>query len=87
MGQSSLCICCACILLRYGGIMSISKYNMEALNELYCYWYFKVHGVFPHNSDRNTRPQLVRKIWILKRVFKRMEKSNENVRNETVQSS
>jgi hypothetical protein len=87
MGQSSLCICYTCILLCYGGIMSISKYNYEALCELYCYWFHKVYGVFPHNSDQNTRAQMVRKIWILKRVFKRMEKSNENVRNKTVHTS
>lgn len=65
----------------------MTKYNYETLCELYCYWFFKVYGVLPHNSDRNTRSQMVRKIWILKRVFKRMEKSNEDVRNETVHTS
>jgi hypothetical protein len=61
--------------------MSLSKYNKLALDELYCYWFYKVYGKYPHNADRNTRAQVIRKIWILKRVVKQMEKSNENVYN------
>jgi hypothetical protein len=61
--------------------MSISKYNKQALDELYCYWFYKVYGAYPSRADQNTRGQLVRKIWILKRAVKQMEKSNENVYN------
>jgi hypothetical protein len=57
--------------------MSLGKHNREALDELFCYWYYKVYKRFPHKSAIYTKANLIKFIWILKRKYNRVVRQEE----------
>lgn len=57
--------------------MSLSKLSYDALNENFCYWYFKVYQKFPNKNAVYSRANLVKIIWILKRKYARIQKQVE----------
>lgn len=57
--------------------MSLSKLNKPALDETFCYWYYKVYKKFPPSHLVYSKANTIKLIWILKRKFARISKQEE----------
>jgi hypothetical protein len=57
--------------------MSLGKHNREALDELFCYWYFKVYKRFPHKSAIYSNANLIKLIHVLRRKYNRIVRQEE----------
>lgn len=57
--------------------MSFGKLNRPALDETFCYWYYKVYRKFPDRSCVYTRANTIKLIWTLKRKYARIARQEE----------
>lgn len=54
--------------------MSLGKLNKPALDELVCYWYYKVYNKFPSRHAVYSKANTIKLIWILKRKYARINR-------------
>jgi len=55
--------------------MDISKLNYPAINEEFCYWYFKINGKFPKGECNYSKQNLIRYIKRFKKEFNQINRS------------
>jgi hypothetical protein len=56
--------------------MSLGKLNYDSLQEEFCILYHQLYGKLPDKSTRFSKPNLIKKIWSLKRSIKVIDENS-----------
>lgn len=57
--------------------MDLTKLNYPAINEEFCYWYFKTHGKLPKGDVKYSKQHLIKYINRFRSDFNKQIRSNQ----------